>query len=193
MNMFDKIVNLFYLLVSIILNSAFFAIGTVLLLGAIGLAADFASPARGFDMFFTMLKLAVLAGIVFSLELTFYVYYIDKQRMMPALEPDEHIRFRQYGYVITDQKYDPARIVVTDRRLLVLPTHFNDGPVIPDFLARLSEISIKKDRSFGAAVAGRFLPMKFKNKLVINHGDTEIGYMPNIGYSLPPANLFTRC
>lgn len=196
-----------YAFCSFILSSLLFAAGIALFLGPIGLLIDLIDPVKGWNAFFIMFDLAGMAGIAFGLAMAWYLHYLDRKLIMPDFLPGETIRFRQYGYVISDKKYDPARIVVTSQRLFILPTHFNAGPRIPDLIIELSvlramkdksfgsqlaekEVQVLKDRSFGEEMAGRFLLLKFKNKLLFYYGSKKIAYMPNLGYSLPPLKLF---
>lgn len=151
---------------------------------------DIASQEQSESAFLIMIKIAGLAGIGFGVAMAFYLHHLDSQLIMPELEPDEIIKFRQYGYAITDKKYDPARIIITNQRVIILPTLFNAGPRIPDFTAFLSGLQIKKDRAFGTSIDNRFLLLKLKNKLVLRTADKEIAYMPNIGYPLPPLRFF---
>ncbi|MGH7829814.1 MAG: hypothetical protein ACREP8_06510 [Candidatus Binatia bacterium] len=195
-----------YALGSFVLSSLFFASGMALFLGPIGLFMDLIDPAESWKGLRMMLGLAGMAGIAFGLGMAWYLRHLDRKLVMPDLLPEETVRFRQYGYVITDKKYDPARIVVTSQRLFILPTHFNAGPRIADFIVELSglrvmkdksfgnwladkEVQVLKDRSFGQDIAGRFLLLKLRKKLVFYHGGRGIGYMPNLGYPLPPLRL----
>lgn len=198
-----------HLIVSTLLGGAFFAAGMFLFLGPIGLLMDLIDPATDFKGVYFMSGLAGFAGIAFGLGLACYQHYLDKQLVMPGLNPDEKIRFRQYGYIITDKKYDPGRIVITNQRVFLLPTYFNAGPRIPDFVAPLSDVHIMKDysfgneladnkvqvlkdHSFGENLAGRFFLLKIKKKLVFNRQGKKIAYMSNLGYPLPPMTLFPR-
>lgn len=203
----NKILQVVFLFISFILGSAFFAAGMALFLAPIGLLMDLLDSAEGWNGLATFLGLSGCAGLAFGAGTMWFLYHLDSQLVMPEMDRGETVRFRQYGYAITDKKYDPARIVVTDRRVIILPTHFNSGPKIPDFVAKLSdlrvsenknygsslagrEVQVIKDRCFGEEISGRFLLLKFKNKIVFHTGSRKIAYMSNIGYPLPPLKLF---
>lgn len=202
-----RIVQPFFSVFSFILSVFFFAAGMALFLAPIGLLIDLLDPAEDWKGLSSMLGIAGFAGLAFGLGMAGYLRHLDRQLVMPDPLPGEYIRLRQYGYAITRKKYDPARIVVTNKRLFILPTHFNTGPRLEDFIVDLSslrtskdknfgerladkDVQVLKDRSFGQDIGGRFLLLKFKKKLVFYSGGKKIAYMPNLGYPLPPLKLF---
>lgn len=179
-----------HLVIDILIRGSVYGVGMFMLLAPIGLILDLINPNPGFPALQFMSGLAVFAGLAFGLGLAWYLNHLDSQLEMPELEPGEKIRLRQYGYIITQEKYDPGRIVVTNRRLFLLPTHFNPGQKIPEFEAYLSDLKFEIDRSFANGTAGRFYLLKLRDKLVFRIQGKKVAYMPNLGDFLPSLKLF---
>ena len=124
--------------------------------------------------------------------MAWYSRGLDNRIPLPELTSGETIMFRQFGYAISSTKYDPARIVVTDRRLFLQPIRFNPGGRIPDLEAPLGEVSVAKDRDFGRHLARPFQLMAFRQKMVFEAAGRRIACRANLGYPLPSLQLFAR-
>jgi hypothetical protein len=187
-----QLIATIHLIKDILLRGGIYGLCIFILLAPIGLILDLIMPGPGYPAVQFMVGLSSFAGLAFGVGLAWYLNYLDRQLKMPDLEPGEQIKFSQYGYIITSEKYDPGRIMITNRRLLLLPTHFNSGPRIPEYEAWLSDLQPIYDRQFSNNLAGGFWLLKFQNKLVFSIKGNSVAYMPNLGDALPTLKLFTQ-
>lgn len=188
----QPLITAIHLVIDILLRGSVYGVGIFMFLAPIGLIPDLINPDPGFPALQFMSGLAVFAGLAFGVGLAWFLNQLDRQLEMPELQPGEKIRFRQYGYVITPEKYEPGRILITNRRLFLQPTHFHAGRKLPEFEARLSDIRPQKDRRFGNDIARGFLMLKLLNKLVFSIKGKHVAYMANLGDWLPSLKYFQR-